>query len=115
VPKLTKNNETSITLDFSDLDGVDVAQILKDYLPDDREDVSIYGLHRLLVEGILYEIRNDQADLDGNYCDSQIGDLPCGSVAEMVMEDGTKICFECYRLYIQRYGPNTGKIFKELR
>ena len=114
MPKLTRMGPTQITVDFSDMSEVDASKVIDEYLQRDQESMSVYELHRVLVEGILFEIRHEQASFDDAYCDTVIGDLPCGNVAEFEMEDGVKICFECYRIYSQRYGSNTGKSLKEI-
>lgn len=113
MPKIKRLNNVELSIDFSDLD-FDVSGIIDQYLTEDSIGCSVYEMQRILVDGIAYEVRAEQATRDENFCDSSIGDLPCGSVAEFVMDDGTKVCFECYRLYLQRFGRNTGKSFKEI-
>ncbi|MEW5723611.1 MAG: hypothetical protein AB1896_10930 [Thermodesulfobacteriota bacterium] len=114
MPRITREGPTKIAVDFADMTEVDVTRILDHYLPEKDSPVSIYELHRILVEGVMYEVRNDQAGVDGYNCDSVVGDLPCGNTADFVMEDGTRICFECYRIYLQRFGERTGKKFNEI-
>ena len=114
MPKISRTGPRQLCLDFADLTEIDVPKIIDEYIPQTDDPITINELNRVLVDGIMWKVRNDQAGVDDNMCDTHLGDLPCGNAAEFVMEDGTKICYECYRIYLQRFGERTGKKFTEI-